>query len=163
MKKNQFLIAALAIVLYSCSGGFSKGVKKDLSTGLSTSYNGFAVDDVYLTVDGNKISSNKVSLGKQILVVANGVDYYEEKSGKVFPGCSILLTDKTGTAILNIADAFAEMKDGFEPNKASMLNATINTGNPMVVGETYHLKTRFYDKQKITSEIVSEVDLVMTE
>jgi hypothetical protein len=163
MKKNQFLIAILAIVLYSCSGGFSKGVKKDLSTGLSTSYNGFAVDDVYLTVDGNKLSNNKVSLGKEILVVANGVENYEEKSGKVFPGCSIVLTDKAGKEVLNLADAFADMKDGFESNKASMLNATINTGNPMVVGETYHLKTRFYDKLKTTSEIISEVDLVMTE
>jgi hypothetical protein len=163
MKKNQFLIAILAIVLYSCSGGFSKGVKKDLSTGLSTSYNGFAVDDVYLTVDGNKLSNNKVSLGKEILVVANGVENYEEKSGKVFPGCSIILTDKAGKEILNLADAFADMKDGFESNKASMLNATINTGNPMVVGETYHLKTRFYDKLKKESEIISEVDLVMTE
>jgi hypothetical protein len=160
---KQLLIALLTITLYSCSGGFSKGVKKDLSTGLSTSYNGFAVDDVYLTVDGNKLSSNKVSLGKEILVVANGVDNYEEKSGKVFPGCSIVLTDKAGKEILNLADAFAEMKDGFESNKASMLNATINTGNPMVVGETYHLKTRFYDKLKKESEIISEVDLVMTE
>ncbi len=163
MKQKQFLFAVIAIILYSCSGSFSKGVKKDLSTGLSTSYNGFGVADVYLTVDGNKISSNKVSLGKQILVVANGVDYYEEKNGKVYPGCSILLTDKAGAAILNLPDAFAEMKDGFEANKASMLNATINTGNPMIVGETYHLKTRFYDKLKKESEIVSEVDLVMTE
>jgi hypothetical protein len=32
-----------------------------------------------------------------------------------------------------------------------------------VVGETYHLKTRFYDKLKTESEIVSSVDLVMTE
>jgi hypothetical protein len=160
---KQLLIALLTITLYSCSGGFSKGVKKDLSTGLSTSYNGFAVDDVYLTVDGNKLSNNKVSLGKEILVVANGVENYEEKSSKVFPGCSIILTDKAGKEILNLADAFADMKDGFESNKASMLNATINTGNPMVVGETYHLKTRFYDKLKKESEIVSEVDLVMTE
>jgi hypothetical protein len=163
MKQKQLLFTVIVILFYGCSGGFSKGVKKDLSTGLSTNYNGFAVDDVYLTVDGNKISSNKVSLGKQVLVVANGVDYYEEKNGKVFPGCSIELTNKEGKAILNIADAFAEMKDGFEANKASMLNATINTGNPMVVGETYHLKTRFYDKLKTTNEIISEVDLIMTE
>jgi hypothetical protein len=155
--------ALMAIVFYSCSGGFSKGVKKDLSTGLSTSYNGFAVDDVYLTVDGNKISSNKVSLGKEILVVANGVENYQEKGGKVFPGCSILLTDKAGKEILSLADAFADMKDGFESNKAGLLNATLNTGSPMVVGETYHLKTRFYDKLKAESEIVSSVDLVMTE
>jgi hypothetical protein len=161
MKQKQLVFALLAIVFYSCSGGFSKGVKKDLSTGLSTSYNGFAVEDVYLTVDGNKISSNKVALGKEILVVANGVENYQEKDGKVFPGCSILLTDKTGKEILNLADAFADIKDGFESSKAGVLNATLNTGNPMVAGETYHLKTRFYDKLKKESEIVSDIDIVM--
>jgi selenophosphate synthase len=162
MKQNNMLIAAIAITLFT-SCNFSKGVKKDLSTGLSTSYNGFAVEDVYLTVDGNKLSSNKVSLGKEILVVANGVENYGEKEGKVFPGCSILLTDKAGKEILNLADAFADMKDGVESNKASTLNATLNTGNPMVVGQTYHLKTRFYDKLKNESEIVAEVDLIMAE
>ena len=102
MTQKQILISIIATVLYSCSGGgFSKGVKKDLSTGLSTSYNGFAVDEVYLTVDKNKLSNNKITLGKVVNIVANGVDYYEIKDGKVFPGCSILLTNKAGKEILN--------------------------------------------------------------
>ncbi len=155
------VIVFIAIVFYSCSGGFSKGVKKDLSTGLSTSYNGFSVDDVYLTVDGNKISSNKVTLGKEIHLVADGVDYYEEKEGKVFPGCSIILTDKTGKEILNLQDAFAELSNGVDADKAKALTATINTGSPMVVGETYHIKTRFYDKKNASNEIISNVDVVM--
>jgi hypothetical protein len=161
MKKNQALIALLVFTLFSCS--FSKGVKKDLSTGLSTSWNGFAVDDVYLTVDGNRLSNNKIILGKEILVVANGVENYKEKDGRVYPGCSILLTDKAGKEILNLADAFADMKDGVAADKANALTATLNTGNPMIVGETYHLKTRFFDKLKAESEILSNVDLVMTE
>jgi selenophosphate synthase len=160
MKKNNMLIAAIAITLFT-SCNFSKGVKKDLSTGLSTSYNGFAVEDVYLTVDGNKLNNNKVTLGKEILVVANGIENYEEKAGKVFPGCSILLTDKAGKEILNLADAFADMKDGAEASKASILSATLNTGSPMVIGQIYHLKTRFYDKLKKESEIVSDIDIEM--
>ena len=81
----------------------------------------------------------------------------------MFPGCSILLTNKAGKEILNVADAFADMKEGFESNKAGMLNATLNTGNPMAVGETYHLKTRFFDKLKKENEIICEIDLLMTE
>lgn len=166
MKKQTLLLQAtcsflLLLICFGCN--FSKGVKKDLSTGLSTSWNGFAVDDVYLTVDGNKLSSNKVSLGKEILVVANGVENYEEKDNKVFPGCSIVLTDKEGKEILNVADAFADIKDGVAADKANMLTATLNTGSPMAVGETYHLKARFYDKQKEGSEIVATVDLLITE
>jgi hypothetical protein len=147
------------LLLSSCN--FSKGVKKDLSTGLSTSYNGFAVEDMYLTVDANKLSSNKIILGKEISVVASSVENYVEKDGKVFPVCSILLTDRAGKEILNLADAFADMKDGVKSSKAGMLNAVINTGNPMVAGETYHLKTRFYDKLKKESEIISDIDIVM--
>jgi selenophosphate synthase len=161
MKQNNMLMAAMAITLFTACN-FSKGVKKDLTTGLSTSYNGFAVEDVYLTVDGNKLSSNKVTLGKEINIVANGIENYEEKGDKVFPGCSILLTDKAGKEILNIADAFADMSAGVDKGKASLLTATLNTGNPMQVGETYHLKTRFFDKQNKESEVLSDVDIVMT-
>lgn len=161
MKQIQILIALSSIILFSCN--FSKGVKKDLSTGLSSSYNGFAVEDIYLSVDGKKLSSNKVVLGNVVTIVATGVDNFKVKEGKVFPGCSILLIDKSGKEILNLADAFSEMKEGIESSKASTLNADLNTGNPMVSGETYHLKTRFYDKLKKENEIVSEVNLVMTE
>ena len=94
--------------------------------------------------------------------MANGIENYEEKGDKVFPGCSILLTDKAGKEILNIADAFTDMSAGVDKGKASLLTATLNTGNPMQVGETYHLKTRFFDKLKADSEILSNVDILMT-
>jgi hypothetical protein len=160
MKQKQIVIATLITLLFNACN-FSKGIKKDVSTGLTTNYNGFAVEDVYLTVDGNKLNNNKVTLGKEINIVANGIENYAEKDGKVFPGCSILLTDKAGKEILNLADAFADMKNGVEVNKANVLNATLNTGSPMIVGETYHLKTRFFDKEKKESEIVSDIDIEM--
>jgi hypothetical protein len=160
MKQKQIVIAILITLLFNACN-FSKGIKKDISTGLTTSYNGFAVEDVYLTVDGNKLNNNKVTLRKEINIVANGIENYAEKDGKVFPGCSILLTDKAGKEILNLADAFADMKNGVEVNKANVLNATLNTGSPMIVGETYHLKTRFFDKEKKESEIVSDIDIDM--
>jgi hypothetical protein len=160
MKQKQIIIAITTLFFLSACH-FSKGVKKDLSTGLSTSYNGFSVEDIYLTVDSNKINTNKITLGKKIEIVINGVENFEEKDGKVFPGCSILLTDKTGKEILNLADAFADMNAGIDPSKAGLLAASLNTGEPMQVGQTYHLKTRFYDKQKKESEIISEIDLVM--
>jgi hypothetical protein len=161
MKKNNMLIAAIAITLFT-SCNFSKGVKKDLTTGLSTSYNGFAIEDIYLTVDDNKLSSNKIAMGKVVNIIADGVDNYTIKDGKVFPGCTIILTDKAGKEILKVEDAFADMSAGIDQAKASLLTATLNTGNPMIVGETYHLKTRFFDKQNKESEILSNVDILMS-
>ena len=163
MNQKNFLFACIAFVLYSCSGSFSKGVKKDLNTGLTSSYNGFAVEDIYLTADDIKLSTNKITLGKEVVLVADGVDYYQVKDGKVYPGCRIILTDKNGKELLNLPDAFADQSTGLDKNKAGLLKAILTTGSPMEMGETYHLNVRFFDKNKKESEIVSDVNLVMKE
>ena len=160
MTKNSLLLLSLLFAITSCQ--FSKGVKKDLNTGLATSYNGFAIDDIYLgDASGNRLGDNKIRLGSTIGITAVGVDNYEEKDGKVHPGCTIILTDKNKKELLNLPDAFGDQSGGMDPKQATTLTATLNTGNPMVIGETYHLRVRFFDKNKKGSEIVSNVDLVM--
>jgi len=162
MTKYPLLLLSLSLVITSCQ--FSKGVKKDLNTGLSASYNGFSLDDIYLADEnGNRLGDNKITLGSKILVLATGVDHFSEKEGKVFPGCRIMLTDKNKKEILNLPDAFADMTNGTTAAEAKTLQASLNTGKPMVTGETYHLSVRFYDKNKKENEIVSNVDLVMKE
>lgn len=155
------LVPALGLLLFACSGGFSKGVKKDLGTGLSAAYNGFTLSDIYIVMDGKKASNNKIPLGKKIYVEAAGVDFYEVVDGKVFPGCSIILTDKAGKELLNLPDAFSDLNAGINAKDAGMLDATLNTGDPMQVGQTYLLKVRFFDKKKKESEIVAQVELEM--
>ncbi len=162
MKKFKFLLISSLFVLGSCQ--FSKGVKKDLTTGLSASYNGFALDDIYLADEnGNRLNNNKITLGSKVLVLATGVDHFSEKEGRVFPGCRILLIDKNKKEILNLPDAFADMTNGTTAAEAKTLQASLNTGDPMLIGETYHLSVRFYDKNKKENEIVSNIDLVMKE
>jgi hypothetical protein len=160
--RNSLLLLPFLLFLTSCQ--FSKGVKKDLNTGLTASYNGFAIDDIFLT-DGerNRLDNNKIKLGTQLLVLATGVDHYAEKNGKVFPGCTIVLTDKNKKELLNLRDAFEDMKDGTPANEAKTLQAQLNTGEPMIVGETYHLNVRFFDKNKKENEIVANVDIVVRE
>ena len=160
--KVLLLLVALTLFISSCQ--FSKGVKKDLNTGLSTSYKGLAIDDIYLADEsGNRLNQNKIKLGSKVLMVATGVDYLTEKGGKVFPGCQIVLTDNNKTEILNLPDAFAALSDGTSAAEAKTLQATLTTGQPMLSGSTYHLLVRFYDKQDKEKDIVSNVDLVMQE
>jgi hypothetical protein len=151
----------LLFLFVSCN--FSKGVKKDLNTGLSTSYNGFSVDDVFLSLgdEGTKLSSNKVALGSVVSVMATGVENFTETNGMVFPGCTIILTDKAGKELLNLPDAFSDQVNGLKKEEATTLRATLTTGAPMAAGETYHLKCRFYDKKNKESEIIVDVDLVI--
>jgi hypothetical protein len=162
MTRYLFLLLFLSVWLSSCQ--FSKGVKKDLNTGLSASYNGFAMDDIFLADDDrNRLGSNKITLGSKLLVIASGVDYYVEKDGRVFPGCTIILTDKNKKELLNLPDAFDEMTDGIPATQAKTLQARLSTGEPMIAGETYRLNVRFFDKKKKESEIVANVDIVMQE
>lgn len=160
--KRVFVVIAISFALLSCQ--FSKGVKKDLSTGLSASYNGFALDEIYLAAEnGERLNSNKIPLGSTVVIVATGVDFYSEKDGKVFPGCRIILTDKNKKELLNLPDAFHEMTEGTPASQASTLRAELNTGEPMIAGEIYHLNVRFFDKNRQQNQILADVDLVMTQ
>ncbi|HEY6435197.1 MAG TPA: hypothetical protein VIY47_01290 [Ignavibacteriaceae bacterium] len=159
--KKPCLLYFIVFVLF-CACNFSKGVKKDLATGLSASYNGFAVTDIFLADNSdNRLSSNKIPLGSEIKIIADGVENYVVKEGKVYPGCSIWLTSKDGKELLFVPDAFSDLKDGKVQNEARALKALLTTGEPMVAGETYHFKAVFFDKLKKENTITAEVDLLM--
>ncbi|OQY96878.1 MAG: hypothetical protein B6D37_01020 [Sphingobacteriales bacterium UTBCD1] len=157
---NRIIILLISLCMFS-SCHFSKGVKKDLNTGLSATYNGFEVDDIYLS-DGNgtRLSNNKVTLGIPVKIVASGVKNFRLKEQNAYPGCTIILTDKNKKELLNLPDAF-EGQEGLAATQATELKATLNTGEPMVAGETYHLYVRFYDKESSENEIVSQVDIMV--
>ena len=158
-KRLFFPVFFFCLIISSCN--FSKGVKKDLSTGLSASYSGFSIEDIYLSSEEQRLSNNSVAMGSKIYITATGVENFKVKDGKVYPGCTIILTDKGGKEMLNLPDAFSDLVNGTTTPEAKTLQANITTGNPMAVGETYHLYVRFYDKNNKESEIVANVDLKM--
>ncbi len=160
MKQITYLLLIVSIMFYGCSGSFSKGTKKDMTTGLSTNYNGFSIADVYMAdSDGNRLQNNEIKLGSSFMVVVTGVENYQQKDNNVFPGCQIILTDKNKKELLNLPDAFADQQ-GLAPSEASTLKATLNTGAPMVSGETYNVSIRFFDKQKKENEIISKAEII---
>jgi predicted small secreted protein len=161
----SLLLAAAAGLILCCtvlSGcNFSRGVKKDLKTGLSFNYNGFRVDDVLLVDPTNQaMSSNKVQLNTKIAIVAIGVSNYGVKDGKAFPGMMLSLTDKQGSPIISAADLF-EGTAGFPPEKATELRGNITIAKPIVAGQTYHVKIHIWDKVTPGNEINAEADLVV--
>jgi predicted small secreted protein len=157
-----FLVIAVilcCIILPGCN--FSRGVKTDLITGLKLSYKGFGVRDAILVdAGGNKLTSNKVQLNTKIAIAALGVENYGLKDGKVYPGLSLLVTDKNGKSILNAADLF-EGIEGYPPAQAAELRGTITVGRPMASGQTYHVKVHIWDKITPANEINAEVDLIV--
>ncbi len=155
MKKQ--LIHFSLLILTACS--FSKGVKKDLTTGVSTSYNGFAMESISL-VDGSDkaLTSNEVALDTKFSIVFEGIENYTLKNERAFPGLSLQVTDAQGKDIINEGDLLASYTDGVSTEDASVLRGSVTVGNPMVSGQTYHCKVRIFDKNKAESEIVSEME-----
>lgn len=163
--KNKLIFAiALSSIFLTTSCQFSKGFKQDLKTGLKVSYNGFAIEEAYLTLneeETKKLTSNKIPLGSKVNIWASGVKNFKEENGRVFPGCEMILTNKNGKKLLNIPDLFSDKNDGVSKDEATALNAKLTTGKPMIAGDIYNLKTRFFDKKNTENEIVAEVDLAM--
>ncbi len=160
MKQSFFGLCA-AIVLISTSCNFSVGAKKDFGTGLTFKYNGFAVEEVILVGPDNKpMENNEVQLNTKIAVVAQGISNYVITEDKAFPGLMIKVTDKSGAEVVMTEDLFADT-EGYSATDAAVIRGSLSIGAPMVSGETYHFKMRLWDKNKLDSEIVSEVDILV--
>ena len=162
MKKKITGILLLSLIVFISSCKFSTGIKKDLSTGLTSINSGLSTEDIFLReYEGQRLPSNKVKFGSKISLSASGVENFELKDSRVYPGCQIILTDKNKKDVISLPDAFADMVNGSTEAQTKTLDATLTTGDPMVVGETYHLYVRFFDKRKKENEIVSNVDILM--
>jgi predicted small secreted protein len=163
--KKTFLLncsAFILVVMVLAGCQFSTGVKKDLKTGLATSYNGFKVRDIFFSnIIAQRLTSNKIPLNSTFLIVATGVENYTLKSGRAYPGCEITIKDKTGKVMGHIDDAMADVKNGLMPESATTLSARATLRPPFVKGETYHVAVRFFDKQNSKNKITADIDIVL--
>jgi len=156
--KNMIYSLGLCIIVTACN--FSKGTEKKLDTGFSISYNGFRIGAFGLVANDKEIHSNEVELGQVVNIEVDGIEGYQEKEGRVFPGLDLRVTDKDGNVVLDGADILKK-DDGYAPEEAKVLSGTITVGDPMKSGQTYRAKMRIWDKLKEESEIVVEGDLVV--
>lgn len=150
----------LAGSMMACS--FSAGTKTDLKTGLTYSYHGLSLDEVYFVGPENiPLNSNEVEYGSMIALVAQGIGNYQLENNKAFPGLSLKVTGEDGTLILNEPDLLAE-SEGFSPEDASILRGSLTIGEPMEAGKTYKMKVVIWDKKKPQNRIESEVPINVT-
>lgn len=153
------LSVCCTLTLVACN--FSAGTNKDLSTGLSYRYNGFAVEKVVLVDSENSIKNdNEVVMDSKVAIAIEGLTNYVLKDEKAFPGLQLTVTDKQGNAVIDEADLFADT-EGYSAEDAAFVRGTVTIGEPMKAGETYHVTVRVWDKNKTENELTAEVDLVV--
>jgi len=159
-KLAAFAIVVGIILLTAC-GMPNAGVKKDLSSGLSTNYSGITIEDAAVTMDDAEIHHNKIPLGKSFTIINKNVSGLIEKEGKLSLGCALLITDESGNKILDEADLFAG-KEGVPVSEGKYLTCKVNTGEPMQKEKNYNVEVKFWDKNG-TGKILNKYQIKMTE
>mgnify|MGYP003623429965 FL=1 len=107
MKKLATFVL-LAAILTGCS--FSKGVKTDLTTGLTYSYNGFGIKDAVVLCNDSPVKGKTYPEGSILKIELHGVKNYTMEDEKAYPGCSILVTDEDGNVTLKNDDIFENVE-----------------------------------------------------
>lgn len=137
------------------------GTKTDTSTGMRTGSSGLSCRDAAVTLDGVKLASNEIPMGKKLVIRYDGVKGFKELGGRVYPGVSMSVTDQGGGTVGEYPDLFKEYyAAGMEPKKAGRISATLMTGKPMKIRAEYLWRVRVWDR-KGGGEIVSEMKIKM--
>lgn len=147
--KNRFIIALspllISMIICSCDHKVV-GVKKDMTTGLVTSYKDIEPEKTLLMMNDEVINHTDIPIGEKFIVINDGVSGLVAKNGKVKVGCYLKIADKAGNMLLEEKDLFAN-NDEFLPKDARMLRCTVTTGEPMKWEEKYLVTVSFRDKQ----------------
>jgi len=157
-RHGSFFLALIVL-----AGGFlpACGTKTDTTTGLRTTSSGLSCKDATVTLDGVKLASNRIPMGKKIVLRYDGVRGFKKLNGRVYPGVSMSVTDLKGVSIGEFADLFGGYAaTGMEPKKAGRISVTLTTGKPMKTRAEYVWKVRVWDR-KGRGEIVSEMKINM--
>ena len=157
-------VAAIAIVmgvvvLSSCGQLPNVGVKKDLSSGMTTTYKAIEMEKAMLIMNDEEIHHNDIRLGESFFVVNQDIKGLVEKEGKVSVGCGLNITDQKGNKILEEADLF-QGKDVFNKDEVTSLRCKVNTGDPMKWEEKYNVEVLFWDKYG-PGKIVNKITIRM--
>ena len=158
--KLAAIAIVIGIVLFSSCGQLPNvGVKKDMSSGMTTTYKAIELDKAMLIMNDEEIHHNDIPLGESFFVVNQDIKGLAEKEGKVSVGCELNITDQKGNKILEVADLF-QGKDVFNKDEVTSLRCKVNTGDPMKSGEKYDVEVLFWDKYG-PGKIVNKITIRM--
>ena len=138
-------VVVFSLLFFSCKYKLA-GVKKDLATGLVTSYKEIQPAKAMLVMNNEVINHTDIPIGEKFVVINDGVEGLAVKNDKVKVGCYLKITDTSGAILLEEKDLFAG-NDEFSPADARMLKCTVTTGEPMKWEENYKVFVSFWDKQ----------------
>ncbi|WP_158974320.1 hypothetical protein [Cellulophaga sp. L1A9] len=141
-KKTLFVCSIFAGVT-SCN--FNKSVRKDFVTGITSQGDGLSAEQIYVSVNNEKVSDNEFYYGQNIYTNFENMDGFVVENNTYHPQMEVVLVSKAGDTIMYEANLF-QQNPGFD---ASMKTLTGNMilARPIYSGEDYTLKYTITDEK----------------
>ncbi|AFH50827.1 Hypothetical protein IALB_3124 [Ignavibacterium album JCM 16511] len=156
MKKLFF---AFLIILLTFGCDTKKSVHKDLITGLSTEGDGLSCEEVTILSGGKTIQRKSFIFGEEITFNFSNIEGFKEEDGKIFPGMSIVISDKNNDTIIKSDDAYQKYSEGISLMPV-ILKSDLTLARPIHSGNSYSLFINIWDKKddgKFSAEMNFEV------
>lgn len=144
MKKGLVLLVIATCVMHSCEA--RKSYEKNITSGITTKGDGLSCEDVYLSLNDNKINNSSFVFGDVFYVNFNNITGFKKEDGKVFPGMQLLIMGKKGDTIMLNKDLYENSHQGFD-NSPLLLQTHITVGKPIYSGKDYLLSMKIWDKK----------------
>jgi hypothetical protein len=143
MKTSGIAILLLALIS-GCQ--FSKSVNKDLMSGLLTKGDGLSCDEVYLTVDGEKINRSTFVYGETFVVNFNKIEGFVKENEAVSPDMSLLVLGVENDTMLFAEDLYRDYPDGIKLDPL-LLTSEVTVAEPIGSSRDYKLIVSIKDKK----------------
>ncbi len=142
--KNTFYVILFSIVIAGCH--FSKSVKKDFVSGLTSTGSGLTCEEVYLKVNDERTDRNSFIYGEVVNLVFEDVKGFKQENGKSFPKMQIIVNSLSGDTVFFADNLYSEYTEGM--NFSSLqLTGDLTVAAPIKTGGEYLLTVTIKDRK----------------
>ena len=142
--KNTFYVILFSIVIAGCH--FSRSVKKDFVSGLTSTGSGLTCEEVYLKVNDERTDRNSFIYGEIVNLVFEDVKGFKQENGKSFPKMQIIVNSLSGDTVFFADNLYSEYTEGM--NFSSLqLTGDLTVAAPIKTGGEYLLTVTIKDRK----------------
>jgi hypothetical protein len=144
MPSQIISIIIFSLALFSCD--FRKSVHADLKTGIVTKGDGLSCEDVWISVDDQKIDRNTFVYGEMFLMHFSNMEGFKRENGNTFPGMYMWVMGESGDTVFKTEDLYSDYLNGINLSPL-LLKANLTVGKPMHSNHKYKVFIKIWDKK----------------
>jgi hypothetical protein len=115
-------------------------------SGLSSTGNSISCEDVYLTVNNERITRNSFIYGETFFLNFSDVKGFAKENGNVFPGMNLVVVNPAGDTMMQTNDLMSKYTDGMNYSPL-ILTADLTLAAPIKSKAEYTAFVNIWDKK----------------